>query len=380
MESLLKSLRFERLNFIPVLEVDFLFEGEDKNMMLASSADFNSTSKHTSSMSETFRNHLSVNKTPKPSRYEHFHQVTANVTPTTISDFSNDPSKEDYSLIQETPQTIQKLVEEKPRFKVPGPSDCMIDGELVKAYSMNRYPTQTSTRALEIFTTDWPFLRSIGWRSEWWNAKIGSTNHEVVIIPNLKNITKGNKKFYNFIENIEFFVTRESFVEHLILNPVLRLDWEAFWSRLQYAGWTFEGSDFLCPSIGTLQGEIIDGRHVINGGRNLSLYIARFPFLLQDNITFSHTLKTLGWTKNQHGGYFWPFDEKCDHNLTLNDLKIMLWHYPATLFHFVASLELITRLDQVVFKVSPKLPVTVKEQGMPSKNVGRKRVAEVSPI
>lgn len=125
-----------------------------------------------------------------------------------------------------------------------------------------------------------------------------------------------------WVQNLDFFHTREVMEAHLVENPCLTEDWAGLWERLQEQGWrrledphtqktvcyyydvrfsyvrgvSAAKAAATATSIhGLREKGLLPGQQLFVSKLATIQYLARFPYLLQEDSVFLETLARLGW-------------------------------------------------------------------------------------
>jgi hypothetical protein len=108
---------------------------------------------------------------------------------------------------------------------------------------------------------------------------------------------------------------------HLANNPVVTEEWKDLWPKLQDHGWRAVDVkvenvkiDGLHPATRVIYAyspetviEPIPGVHIFASKIALTRFIARYPYLLQNDTIFTQTLLRHGWTRDKKDTVWkWP--------------------------------------------------------------------------
>lgn len=244
------------------------------------------------------------------------------------------------------------------RLRVPGPSDIWKDtGYDVystggRESAVPRVRNQVGGReggvgqseaecAAEFYRRNWGVLKKAGWKCIYFKSSIllhVGKEIEVYVTPMMRSNINTNLNKLNAVENVEFFYSKVALRAHVMENPCLLVEGrDELWTFLSSAGWIEVHADDgrtknnYCPSYYTLSfaqkylkknddglNELVPGLHKFTSFPSLTVYIHRFPFLLQSEDTFISTLKRLKWVVNDKKKVRWTAEDSKSHHAFLN--------------------------------------------------------------
>lgn len=137
---------------------------------------------------------------------------------------------------------------------------------------------------------------------------------------------------------------------HMLQNPCLSFEWTSLWPLMMDQGWlavdttkdglAVDGMDkdqkFLYAfRPNEFRNELVAGTTVFASKLAVAQYIARFPYLLQNDSTLMETLQRHGWKKNNRQQFTAPLESI---SRSLKDTRVHLWLHPHVLFqHYWAE-------------------------------------------
>ena len=187
----------------------------------------------------------------------------------------------------------------------------------------------TSQEDRALFLLHWPHLRrQVGWKVEW--SAFGTD--ELYVVP-------GGSSRDGRLEGVQFFTHRDSFVQHLVLNPCLRFTWPELKAALRSHHWEFspKGGPFRCAfPVGDRTA--VEGVHVFRTRHAVTTFVNRYPYPLQDDDNLSALLLSVGWKAavSKKKGKVWAAPEGGEPQ-SLNAVRRQMWLEPALLLKYLCA-------------------------------------------
>ena len=160
------------------------------------------------------------------------------------------------------------------------------------------------------------------WSTLWKNTRL--TFHERYKVPLPLPDIKKAKNSDCLILNLQCF-SHDSMCIHLARNPVITEEWKDLWPKLQDHGWravdvknekySIDGLHEATKIVYAHMPEEVDcpqpGVHVFASKIAVVRFVARFPYLLQDDTELVETLLRVGWSRNKKDlRFLWPTSNK----------------------------------------------------------------------
>eukprot|EP01034_Spumella_vulgaris_P024231 gene24231-30550_t len=193
------------------------------------------------------------------------------------------------------------------------------------------------------FVAEWDNLKFLDWSVAWHQSTELYVTPFSAFAGSSSNVQ--DAQLLTRIENLQYFSTKDAFLAHIQAHPWLYDKFPRLWERMLLAGWervdaphaTIEKPSSIYQFGRMTEGfSRVLGVHQFVSMHSVMQYIARFPFLLQDDEAFCATLQRHHWEQSSEkpDSFQWVDSEGVSSWMAVGLIKQHLWVSPHLLVQF----------------------------------------------